>query len=144
MFSKTTRSLRIHLVILNLLVLAPLLISGLIIAAMYVASERQALVSQAQDVLRNVRFSVNKELQRYALSLDGLTKSARLDQGAFEELYKSAQILTETIPGSRISLEKAGGEPIFNTFRQFGSNLPSRTAPSLLAAEEAAIRTRQL
>src|SRR5690348_5306713 len=104
------RSLRSHLIIFGFLIVVPMLIVGGCLAALYVAAERTALQEEANQVVREARFSVDRELQRYASALSVLTSSANLKQGDFQELYNLALAVTKTIPRSAINLRTVGGE----------------------------------
>lgn len=139
-----TRSLRSHLIIFGFLIVVPLLIVGGCLAVLYVTAERTALQEEANQVVREARFSVDRELQRYASALDVLTSSANLNQGNFQELYNLATAVTKAIPRSAINLRTVDGEIIFSTLRPFGTRLPTADDKRLIQADLDAIEQGQL
>jgi len=138
--SRTTRSLRSHLIIFGFLIVVPLLVVGICLAVLYVTAERSALQEEANQVVREARFSVDRELQRYASALDVLINSANLHQGNYQELYNLALAVTKTIPRSAINLRTVGGETIFSTLKPFGAELPQADHQRLIEADNDAIR----
>src|SRR4029078_283718 len=139
-----TRSLRSHLIIFGFLIVVPLLVVGACLAVLYVTAERTALQEEASQVVREARFSVDRELQRYAAALDVLRSSANLNQGNFQELYNLALAVTKTIPRSVINLRTVDGETVFSTLRPFGTTLPKADDRRLIQADHAAIEKGRL
>jgi two-component sensor histidine kinase len=135
-----TISLRSHLIIFGFLIVVPLLIVGVCLAVLYVTAERTALQEEANQVVREARFSVDRELQRYASALDVLANSANLNRGNFQELYNLALAVTKAIPRSAINLRTVGGETIFSTLRPFGAELPQADHQRLIEADQDAIK----
>jgi len=139
-----TRSLRFHLIIFGSLIVVPLLVVAVCFAVLYVTAERTALQDEAHQVVREARFSVDRELQRYASALDVLTNSANLNQGNFLELYNLALAVTKAIPRSAINLRTVGGETIFSTLRPFGTKLPRADHKRLIEADNDAVKKGNL
>jgi two-component sensor histidine kinase len=139
-----TRSLRFHLIVFGFLIVVPLLIVGTWLAVLYVTAERTALQEEAHQVVREARFSVDRELQRYASALDVLKNSANLNQGNFQELYNLAVAVTKAIPRSAINLRTVDGETVFSTLRPFGTKLPQADGRSLLEADHHAVEKGRL
>lgn len=135
-----TKSLRSHLIIFGFLIVVPLLIVGVCLAVLYVTAERTALQEEANQVVREARFSVDRELQRYASALDVLANSANLNQGNFQELYNLALAVTKAIPRSAINLRTVGGKTIFSTLRPFGAVLPQADHQRLIEADQDAVK----
>jgi len=110
-----------------------------------VRAERTALQEQANQVVREARFSVDRELQRYAAALDVLANSANLNHGNnSQELYNLALAITKAIPRSAIHLRKVGGETIFSTLKPFGVELPQVDDKKLKEADQDAIKRGRL
>ena len=142
--ARTARSLRTHLIIFGFLIVIPLLIVGVCLAVLYVTAERTALQEEANQVVSEARFSVDRELQRYASALDVLANSANLNQRNFQEVYNLALAVTKAIPRSAINLRTVGGETIFSTLRPFGAQLPQADDKNLIEADAAAIKKGRL
>jgi two-component sensor histidine kinase len=140
MVAARTKSLRSHLIIFGFLIVIPLLIVGVCLAVLYVTAERAALQEEANQVVREAKFSVDRELQRYASALDVLANSANLNQGNFQELYNLALAVTKAIPRSAINLRTVGGETIFSTLRPFGAVLPEADHQRLMEAHHETIK----
>jgi two-component sensor histidine kinase len=139
-----TKSLRSHLIIFGLLIVAPLLIVGIAIAWLYVTREQRELEQEAARFAREATQSVDRELKSYASALDVLSNSTNIGEENFQTLYNLALTVTKTIPNSAIAFRKVDGETIFSTLKPFGSEVPNPADQALIAADQAAIKSRNL
>jgi two-component sensor histidine kinase len=135
-------SIRLHLAIYGALIVLPLLAAGLLIAKLYVDQERTELTALAQDVVADATAAIDQQLNGYKLALQVLASSEGIADSNFQQLYLRAKQLSDSIPGSAISLRRADGEGIFFTSLPFGAPVPKTTGAGLLAADRLAIEHR--
>ena len=135
-----TSSLRRHLFILGLLIVGPLLVVGFVISALYVVGEQKSLRNEAIATVRDAATTIDHELRRDLLALQIISTSVDLTNGNFERVYRQAKQLSDTIPGSILSLRGANRDRIFNTLVPQGTPLEDANNTALLSAEDKAVK----
>jgi two-component system, sensor histidine kinase len=135
-----TSSLRQHLFILGLLIVGPLLVVGFVISALYVVGEQKSLRNEALATVRDAATTIDHELRRDLLALQIISTSVDLTNGNFERVYRQAKQLSDTIPGSILSLHGANRDRIFNTLVPLGTPLEDANNTALLSAEDKAVK----
>jgi two-component sensor histidine kinase len=135
-------SIKWHVAIVGLLVVAPLLLVEGILLQRIAKSERETLERSATLLAREVRDTVDRELQAGKSALLALGTSPHLETANYEEFYHQAQRVAETFPGSLIGLRNANGALLAVTVVPWGTPLPATLDAVLKEADEKAIATR--
>lgn len=135
-------SIKWHVAIVGLLVVAPLLLVEGILLQRIAKSERETLERSATLLAREVRDTVDRELQAGKSALLALGTSPHLETANYEEFYHQAQRVAETFPGSLIGLRNASGALLAVTVVPWGTPLPATLDAVLKVADEKAIATR--
>ena len=129
--------------IVGLLVVTPLLLVEAILLQRIARSERDTLERSASSLAREVRDSIDRELQAGKSALLALGTSPYLETGNYEAFHRQAQRVAETFPGSVIGLRNADGALLAVTVVPWGTPLAATTLdPVLKEADERAIATR--
>jgi two-component sensor histidine kinase len=134
-----TFSLRRHLFNLGLLIVCPLLVVGLVISVLYVRGEQRSLRNEAISTVYDAATTIDHELRRLLLALQIISTSVDLTNGNFERVYRQAKQLSDTMPGSVVSLRRENGEGIFNTDAPLGTPSEHANNNALLFAEDKAV-----
>jgi two-component sensor histidine kinase len=136
-------SIKWHVAIVGLLVVTPLLLVEAILLQRIAESERDTLERSATSLAREVRDSIDRELQAGTSALLALATSPYLETGNYEAFHRQAQRVAETFPGSVIGLRNAAGALLAVTVVPWGTPLAATTLdPVLKEADERAIATR--
>ena len=110
-----TLSLRRHLFYLGLLIICPLLVVGLVLSALYVLEEQRSLRNEVISTVRDAAATIDQELRRDLLALQIISTSVDLSNGNVDHVYREAKQLSDTLPGSIVSLRWENGDVVFNT-----------------------------
>jgi two-component sensor histidine kinase len=132
-------SLRRHLFILGLLIVFPLLVVGFVISVLYVLGEQKNLRDEAISTVHDAATTIDHEVRRLLLALEIISRPVDLTSGNFERVYQQAKQLSDTIPGSVVSLRRVNGEGVFNTLFPLGTPLDKGKNDALLLAEAKAV-----
>jgi two-component sensor histidine kinase len=135
-------SIRWHVAIVGLRVVAPLLLVEGILLQRIAKSERETMEQSATSLAREVRDTIDRDLQAGKSALLALGTSPHLDTANYEEFHHQAQRVAETIPGSVIGLRNAEGGLLAVTVVPWGTRLPVNLDAVLKEADERAIATR--
>jgi hypothetical protein len=135
-------SIKWHVAIVGLLVVTPLLLTEAILLQRIAKSERDTLEQSATSLAREVRDTLDRELQAGKAALLALATSPYLETGNYEAFHRQAQRVAETFPGSLIGLRNADGALLAVTVVPWGTPLAATLDPVLKEADERAIATR--
>jgi len=135
-------SIKWHVAIVGLLVVTPLLLVEAILLQRIAKSERDTLEQSATSLAREVRDTLDRELQAGKSALLALGTSPYLETGNYEAFHRQAQRVAETFPGSVIGLRNADGALLAVTVVPWGTPLAATLDPVLKEADEKAVATR--
>jgi two-component sensor histidine kinase len=141
---RRTVSLRRHLFHLGLLIVCPLLVVGFVLSALYVREEQKSLHNEAISTVHDAATTIDHELRRDLLALQIISTSVDLTNSNFERVYRQAKQLSDTMPGSIVSLRRENGEGIFNTHFLLGTPLEPANHNAFLSAEDKAAKNGTL
>ena len=124
-------SIKWHVAIVGLLVVTPLLLVEAILLQRIAKSERDTLEQSATSLAREVRDTLDRELQAGKSALLALGTSPYLETGNYEAFHRQAQRVAETFPGSVICLRNADGALLAVTVVPWGTPLAATLDPVL-------------
>lgn len=133
-------SIRRHLSVLLGATLLPLVIGIAVVFWSYSQAELDRQKTEVLATARRLANVVDRELDGFIAALQGLSASNALRRGDWEALDAQARRLA-ALRGSAVSLRRADGQQLINTYVPFGTPLPVSTDPVLRQADMLALRT---